>query len=55
MNMKNVEWPAVGGLILFLGAVSPVIADDGVAAVSAGDFLNSLGVCTHIGQGTIPW
>jgi hypothetical protein len=26
-------------------------AADGVAAVSVGDFLNSIGMCTHIGQG----
>jgi hypothetical protein len=51
MNVEKIERLAAWGIILLLGAVSPVVADDGVAAISAGDFLNSLGVCTHIGQG----
>jgi hypothetical protein len=51
MNMKKVEWLTPCGIILLVGVVSPVVADDGVAAVRAGDFLDSLGVCTHIGQG----
>jgi hypothetical protein len=50
-NMKKVEWLAAFGIILLLCAVSPVVADDGVTAVTAGDVLNSIGVCTHIGQG----
>ena len=35
--------------------VEPQATDTtGVAAVSVGDFLDSLGVCTHIGQGIAP-
>ena len=49
--MKKVELLAAWGTLLLLCAISPAVADDGVAAVSAGDFLNSIGVCTHIGQG----
>jgi hypothetical protein len=49
--MKKIELLAASGIIVLLSAVSPAAAPDGVAAVSAGDFLNSLGVCTHIGQG----
>jgi hypothetical protein len=50
-KMKKVRLSAVSGITLLLCAASLAAADDGVAAVSAGDFLNSLGVCTHIGQG----
>ena len=51
MNIKKVDWLTACGITLFLVAVAPAAADDGVAAACAGDFLNSLGVCTHIGQG----
>ncbi|MCU0916739.1 MAG: hypothetical protein MUC88_19585 [Planctomycetes bacterium] len=39
------------GIAIPFRAASSVRADDGVAAVSATDFLHSLGACTHIGQG----
>jgi len=39
-------------LIALAANVDPrVPAADGVTAVRAGDFLDSIGVCTHIGQG----
>ncbi len=47
----NIRLLTACGTLLLLGAISPAGADDGAAAVSVGDFLNSLGVCTHIGQG----
>lgn len=49
--MQKVELLAVCGALLLLCVVSPAAAGDGAAAIRAGDFLNSLGVCTHIGQG----
>ncbi|HEY7119900.1 MAG TPA: hypothetical protein VH475_25145 [Tepidisphaeraceae bacterium] len=40
------------GMLLFILPVSAALADDkSVAAVNARDFLDSIGVCTHIGQG----
>jgi hypothetical protein len=47
----NVRLSTACGTLLLLCAISPAVADDGAAAVGVGDFLNSLGVCTHIGQG----
>jgi hypothetical protein len=49
--MKKVELRVVCGVVLAACAASSASGDEGVAAVSVGDFLNSLGVCTHIGQG----
>jgi len=51
MNMKKVVLLAAFGIILPLFAGVPVVAAEGVAAISVGDFLDSIGVCTHIGQG----
>jgi hypothetical protein len=49
--MKNVTSLIAGGIILLAGTVSPAVAGEGVTAVPAGAFLDSIGVCTHIGQG----
>ncbi len=49
--MKKIELLAVLNVILLLCAASSAIAADGVDSVSANDFLKSIGVCTHIGQG----
>jgi hypothetical protein len=49
--MKKVEFVAASGIILLLYAGLSAVARDGVAAVSVRDFLDSIGVCTHIGQG----
>lgn len=38
-------------IALFLFPASLAVAADGVAATSVSNFLNSIGVCTHIGQG----
>jgi hypothetical protein len=51
MNVKKVQLLAAGGMILLVCTASAVGADEGVAAVSARALLDSLGVCTHIGQG----
>jgi len=39
------------GMAVLVSAIFPAAAADGVPAVSAREFLQSLGVCTHIGQG----
>jgi hypothetical protein len=49
--MKKVEFAAVLGIILLLCAGLSAVARDGAAAVSVRDFLDSIGFCTHIGQG----
>jgi hypothetical protein len=49
--MKKVEFVAALGIILLLCAGLSAVARDGVAAVTVRDFLDSIGVCTHIGQG----
>jgi hypothetical protein len=49
--MKKVDFLTALGIILLLCPGSPVVAAEGIAAVSVGDFLDSIGVCTHIGQG----
>jgi hypothetical protein len=38
-------------LLILCVRVGAGVAPEGVAAVGVGDFLNSLGVCTHVGQG----
>jgi hypothetical protein len=49
--MKKVEFVAALGIILLLCAGLSAVARDGATAVSVRDFLDSIGVCTHIGQG----
>ncbi len=49
--MKKVESAAALAIILLLCVGLSAVARDGVAAVSVRDFLDSIGVCTHIGQG----
>ncbi len=43
--------PVTWGILLFLSAIPPTVAANEVAAVGVRDFLDSIGVCTHIGQG----
>jgi hypothetical protein len=49
--MKKIAWLAACGAVLLLHPDSVVVGAEGVVAVSVGDFLDSIGVCTHIGQG----
>ncbi len=51
MNMKKIVWLSVLGIAFLPYAHSFAAAAEGVAAVSVADFLDSIGVCTHIGQG----
>ena len=54
MKIRNRMGRAISVLVLALIAqisISPARAAEDVRAVSASDFLNSLGMCTHIGQG----
>ena len=43
--------PLTVGILLFLSTIPPVVAANEVAAVGVRDVLDSIGVCTHIGQG----
>ena len=59
--MKTSDWlkrarrmtgvPAALAILILLSNGPPAPAADAITAVRAGDFLNSIGVCTHIGQG----
>jgi hypothetical protein len=49
--MKKVEFAAALGIILLLYAGLSAVAREGAPAVSVRDFLDSIGVWTHIGQG----
>ena len=51
MNMKKVVLLAAFGIMLLRFASVSTVDGEGVAAISVGDFLDSIGVCTHIGQG----
>jgi hypothetical protein len=48
---RKVDCSVALASILLLCPVSPGIAAEGIPAVRARDFLDSIGVCTHIGQG----
>jgi hypothetical protein len=39
------------GCVTHLALMAPAVAADGIAAVSVRDFLDSIGVCAHVGQG----